>query len=205
MRKLFTLLCILITISSNAQLKKGDWNINTSTNAPMNLRFRKTNDVYSGTYKSLDLGINPGVGYFIADRWEIGGGPAVSIYQTKFISPGPNSMLSKSNASSIGLNLFTRYYLKKEGRLRPYLIVSGGYAKLHNKYTSVDGSETRYSSHEWRASAGAGLSWFIAPNVALFSELTYTNVWGNGGGYPSGLDFKIGFQVFLNRKKAKLQ
>ncbi len=152
--------------------------------------------------KTYDIGINPGIGYFLADRWEIGGGPAVSIGGTRFVQSGSAGYSSKNRASSIGFNLYTRYYLKKEGRIVPYLIVGGGYSKLYNKFTNSLGSDYTTKSHQWQLSAGAGVSWFISPKFALFTELIYNRAWIDGG-HSSGLDFKIGFQVFLNRKTGK--
>ncbi len=196
MRNTFTLLALFFTTTLSAQLKKGDWNINTTTDAPMNLRLRTNGP----GFKSYDFSINPGVGYFLKDRWEIGGGPVVSLNGANYKDQMSGYSL-KNRSSSVGLNLFTRYYLKKEGRLVPYLTLGATYLRTTGSTTDYNGIKSNYRLNQWQAGGGAGLSWFVSPKVALFAELTYTGEWGSGSGYTGGLNFKVGIQVFFNRKK----
>jgi hypothetical protein len=198
MRKYFTLLTLFIAPIVSAQLKKGDWNINTSTNAPMNLKLRTNGP----GFKSYDFSFNPGIGYFVADRWEIGGGPVLSLEGSRF-KDQLNGYSFRNSSSSVGLNLYTKYYLKKEGRVVPYLSLNGGYLRSSGHSTNYNGIKSSYNINQWQAGAGAGVSWFLSPRVALTGDLNYIGDWGSGAGYNSGIEFKIGFQFFLNKKKNK--
>lgn len=195
MKLIFTLPALFITLSLSAQLKQGDWNINTRTNAPMNLRLRSNGE----GFKSYEFIINPGVGYFLKDRWEIGGGPLISLSGSNY-TDRTSTAFFRNNAYAIGLNLFSRYYFKEEGRVIPYVTVNGGYAKLHGNSRNNYGIRDSYSQHQWNAGGGAGISWFLSSKFALFTELTYSGEWGSGLGYTHGLNFKVGFQLFLNKK-----
>jgi hypothetical protein len=199
MRTIFTFFLFILSFSVSAQLKQGDWNINTSTNAPMNLKLRSNGP----GYRTYDFGVNPNIGYFIKDRWEIGGGPSLTFSGSKYKSGGPAAYSFKNNNSEIGLNLYTRYYFKSKGKLVPYLTANISYARGNGSSIDITGVKSKYSYNAWQAGGGVGVSWFIAPKVALFSELTYASSWGSGLGYTDGLNFKIGFQIFLNRKKPK--
>jgi outer membrane protein W len=198
MKFIYTLSLLLIAFISSAQLKKGDWNIGTSTNAPMNLRLN-TNE--SG-FKSYDLVINPSVGYFIKDRWEIGGGPLLSFSGTRF-KDQQGTTAYKNNQQSVGLSFYTRYYMKKEGKVLPYLTANAMYMRTSGTTTDFSGIKSQYKLNEWQAGAGAGVSWLITPRAALFSELTYTGNWGGGMGYTNGLKLNVGFQIYLGKKEKK--
>ena len=198
MKYIYTISLLSIAFTSSSQLKKGDWNIGTSTNAPMNLRL-STN---GPGFKSYDFIINPSAGYFIKDRWEIGGGPLLSFSGAKFKDEF-GTISYKNNKQSLGLNLYTRYYLKKEGKVIPYLTANAMYMHTNGNTKDFSGIKSQYKLNEWQTGAGAGVSWFISPKAALFSELTYTGNWGGGSGYTNGLKLNIGFQIFLGRKEKK--
>ncbi|HEV7779629.1 MAG TPA: hypothetical protein VGO58_00105 [Chitinophagaceae bacterium] len=198
MRNTFTLLALFFTVTVSAQLKKGDWNINTSTNAPMNLKLRTNGE----GFKSYDFSINPGIGYFLKDRWEIGGGPVLSFEGARYKDQFSGFSFT-NRSSSVGFNLYTRYYLKKEGRLIPYLTLNGGYSRTSLNSIDYNGMKSISKFNQWQVGGGAGLSWFVSPKVALFTELTYTRDWGTYMGHTGGLDLKVGIQVFFNRKKEK--
>ena len=198
MKYIYTFCLLFIAFTSSAQLKKGDWNIGTSTNAPMNLRL-STN---GPGFKSYDFTISPSAGYFIKDRWEIGGGPFLSFSGAKF-KDELGTIGYKNNKQSLGINLYTRYYLKKEGKVIPYLTANAMYMHSNGNTKDFSGIKSTYKLNEWQAGAGAGVSWFITPKAALFSELTYTGSWGGGMGYTNGLKLSVGFQIYLGKKGSK--
>ena len=198
MKYIFTSALLFIVVISKAQLQKGAWNIGTSTNAPLNLQL-STN---GPGFKSYDFTINPTAGYFLKDRWEIGGGPMLSFSGSRYKDiSGTTSLKNRSN--SYGISFYTRYYLKKEGRIVPYLTANALYMRTAGHSTDFNGIKTSYRLNEWRIGAGAGLSWFITPKAALFSELNYTGQWGGGSGFTNGLNLKVGFQIYLGKKKEK--
>ena len=197
MKKIFTTALSFFTLISNAQIQKGTWSISTSTNAPMNLQL----DTYGSKIKTHNFTISPGLGYFIGKRWEIGGDPVISFMGSRVKYPAGDL---KSRSNSYGLNIYTRYYLKTEGKLLPYLTANIQYSRYFSK--SIDygsGTKDSYKGNYWRIGGGAGVSWFITPKAALFSELNYMGRWGDGSGYNSGLTFKVGFQIYFGGKNKK--
>jgi hypothetical protein len=198
MRKFFTPSLLLFCSVACAQLKKGDWNIGTNTNALSNFSLRSSN---SG-FRSYDFRINPTFGYFVTDRLEIGSGPLLSFSGSRYTYPD-NNVISKNNSSSYGLNLYTRYYLKKEGKFVPYLTANIGYVRTNMVSYTSSSNKSRYSYNEWQAGGGIGANWFVGPRAALFTELTYSGLWGNGSGYNRALNLNIGFQIYLTGRKKK--
>lgn len=198
MKYIFTSIVLLVTVTLSAQLKKGDINIGTSTNAPFTFRFDNNNT----GLKSYDFTFTPSVGYFLKNRLEIGGGPSLSFTGTKY-KGGTSSVSFKSNSQSYGLNFYTRYYLKEQGKLIPYLTANATYLRTSAQSIDPGGLKSSYKFNQWQIGAGAGVSWFITPKAALFSELTYTGNWGGGSGYTNGLKLNVGFQIYLGRKEKK--
>ncbi len=182
--------------SANAQLKQGDWNFGTSTNAPFNLQLKKNN----AGLRSYDFSFHPQFGYMLKDRWEIGGGPVFGFNGSRF-KDGSGNTIWQNNSQSVGASLFTRYYFKSSGKLIPYLVA--GIQYTHEKGSTIDINSTKYnySQNLWQLKAGGGLNWFVAPRTALFTELTYTGDWGTGNGYLNGLNLQLGIRFYFGKKK----
>jgi outer membrane autotransporter protein len=142
------------------------------------------------------------VGYFVNNRLEIGGGPMLSFSGARF-KDDFGVTTYKNYRQSFGVNFYSRYYLKTEGKLRPYLTGNIMYQRSSGSTTDFAGIKSSYKLNEWRAGAGAGLNWFVSPRAALFSELTYTGKWSGGMGYTSGLNLRVGFQFYFGKKKEK--
>jgi hypothetical protein len=188
----------VIVMTAAAQVQQGTWNIGTSTNAPMNLQLSSNGP----GFKSYNFSFNPTAGYFFRNRWEVGGGPVLSFTGSKYKDNFGVTGI-KNNQNSFGVNVYSRYYLKSEGKLLPYLTANAMYLRTAGLSTDLSGIKSSYKINEWRVGAGAGLSWFITPKAALFTELTYDGSWGGGMGYTNGLNLKVGFQIYLGRKSGR--
>lgn len=195
MRNIFTHALLFICPVAGAQLQKGNINIGTSTNAPLNFQFRSSN----AGYKTSDFVLNPTFGYNISDRVEIGAGPVFRYNGIKWKDQG--AYLLRNRSYSYGLNLYSRYFLQTKGKLVPYLTGNLQYLRTNSVSYSSPDVKFRYHSYEWQAGAGGGVNWFLSPRSALFAELTYKGNWGNGAGFNSGLDFNIGFRFYPGKKK----
>jgi hypothetical protein len=196
MKPILFILPLFICTAASAQLEKGNWNINTSANAPLNLNFETR-----ARYKSYDFRFTPNIGYMLKDRWEIGGGPVLDFSRVR-IKDFDGSYIYNSRSSSYGLNMYTRYYLKSSNKLVPYVVAGIQYMRTSATTTDFSNFKSTTKFNEMSAYGGVGLNWFTGPRSALFSELTYTGRWGSQGtGYTSGLNLNIGFRIFLGRKK----
>lgn len=192
---IFTLL-LLSHFTLSAQLKKGTFNVGVSTDAP----FRVKGSTNGQGTRSYEFSFQPQFGYMFTDRWEIGAGPVLSFSgnRTRIDNSLPPY---KNNFHTLGAQVFTRYYLKKEGKLIPYLVAGLQYGHTTMVNSSPPTPKYRYSFNEWQFRAGGGLNWFAGPRTALFSELTYTGTWGNGSGYTSGVNLNFGVRLFLGKKR----
>lgn len=196
MKPILTILPLFFCSVASAQLEKGTWNINTSTNAPFNLNLESR-----ARYKSYNFKFTPNIGYMLKDRWEIGGGPVLDLSKVK-IKDNSGSYIYDSRSNSYGLNLYTRYYLKSKSKVVPYFVAGIQYMKTSATTTDFTGFKSTARFNDWSAFGGVGLNWFTGSRTALFSELTYTGNKAGGNGYTSGLNLNIGFRIFLgNRKK----
>jgi|KBSSwiS6_1023812.scaffolds.fasta_scaffold00824_4 hypothetical protein len=196
MKYIFTSTLVLLIYSANAQLQKNRWTI--GTNVPLNFQF-KTN---GPGIKSYDFTLNPTAGYFVSDTWEVGGGPIVSFRGSRF-KDNLGYTTYKDDNTSVGLNLYSRYYFKKDGTVLPYLTVNATYLRTSGNSIDINGFKTNYRRNERQAGAGVGLSWFLSSRAALFSEFNYTGYWGDGLGYTNGVNLKVGFQLFLGKENKK--
>jgi outer membrane autotransporter protein len=195
MKYKLVLAALLFTTAASAQLQKGEWTISTGLNAPFNLGLTSNGE---GT-RSHNFAINPMAGYFIKDQWEVGGGPQLSFSGTR-IKDETGKTIFKTNSQSYGINFYTRYYLKKEGKLIPYLTANLGYIRSKGTTTDFAGSSSSFKLNRTTWGAGAGLAWFVGPRSAIFSELTYSGLSGGGSGYTGGVNLRVGFQFFFGRK-----
>lgn len=196
MKPILIILPLFICSVASAQLEKGTWNINTSTNAPFNLNFETR-----ARLKSYDFKFTPNIGYMLKDRWEVGGGPVLNFNKVEIKDPIGNVNYN-SRGNSYGFNLYTRYYFKSNHKVVPYLIAGIQYMHTNSTTTDFSGFKSTAKFNEWTAYGGAGLNWFVGPRTALFSELTYNGTWGNNGNsYTNGLNLNVGFRIFLGKKK----
>jgi outer membrane protein W len=196
MQKVFYVTATVIAIgigTATAQTKKGSFVIGTT--------FGNAGSFSAGispannyTDRFFRINLQPSVGYFIKDNWEIG-----THFNVGF-SKGRSKYINELSSSStnLGIGFYSRYYFGKSATVRPYIIGGIGYDRYWNRFTE-SGSTTRYTSNNAYAYGGAGLSWFIRPGVAFTAEARY---YRHLERYPNGqLAGNFGFQVFFGGKR----
>lgn len=196
MRKILSAALLLTHFTLSAQLQKGTWTVSASTDAPPKFQFRS----YSNQAKNYQLSLQPQFGYMLTDQLEAGAGLVFAVYGSRY-NYGTPDVVTKNRNTQLGAEVFTRYYLKKDGKLIPYLVAGMQYSRTTVVNTNPPAASYRNHYNEWQFRGGAGLNWFAGPRVALFSELTYTGSWGNGNGYTNGVNLNFGVRLFLGKKR----
>ena len=178
MKKNILILSILLftTICANSQITKGNWMVGGSgdyTNETV------TSDTGNKTkYKVIT--IKPNVGYFIMDKFAIG---------------GTLNYMNQGSFNTYGIGLFSRYYF-----LEPEKIFNL-YAQIHYDY-DINVSDVTFTSRtRYTQFYGAimGLEVFLNNSVGLEFSLQYEKGILNDANSET---FKavIGFQIHLERK-----
>lgn len=191
--KTFYLTTLLLTlgISATAQTQKGTLNINGQFGRISGGQYYKEQ---FGLTKSFSIQLNPNVGYFVMDSWEVGGGILFGMAKSHY-----NGNPDKISSNSLGLKIYSKYYFGK-GAVKPYVTAGSGYDWLTSKTRIVDGRTYVYKTDYLSAEGGAGVAWFASPNIGLFSQITYDRRWStyNSSGL---LNLNFGVQINLRKKK----
>jgi hypothetical protein len=170
-------LCLfLILIFSGdvfAQTDKGDWLVG----GLLQLNTAKN---------STSFEFSPNAGYFVLDNFAVGA-KLVTAYE----------QLGDLNITSFGFGPFARYYFS-EKKIKPFF--AADFDVQNQKFKTSLGSVTENAFNYF---LGGGAAFFITDNVAVegLLGLRHTKVKeeeGNGG-----LNFRVGFQVYINRHQAQ--
>lgn len=129
---------------------------------------------------------SPNVGYFIVDNLAIGAKMIIAYDQ-----------LGDLKVTSFGVGPFARYYFTDD-KIKPFFAADFDYQ--NQKFTTSQGSSTENAFNYF---LGGGAAFFINENVAVEGLLGYRHTKvkeqeGNGG-----LNFRVGFQVYLNRHQVQ--
>jgi hypothetical protein len=132
------------------------------------------------------------LGYFIKDRLVIGVNPNLYLWNSKFnYTNYPNlNNGTNNNGSSIGLGLFTRYYLLNNNQNYNFI---GEVSYGLDKFTDED-------TYLKKTSISIGPVLFLNKNTSLDFLLNYTNTSKNYTNNKIGNDiisFNVGFQIYL--------
>ncbi|WP_348798977.1 outer membrane beta-barrel protein [Flavobacterium adhaerens] len=134
--------------------------------------------------------INPKFGYFLDNKWAVGGDLN---YSSVSYLPN-NGGLDKSN--SFGIGVFARYYFLSLGNLKAYGEAGLGYNNTKLDY--LDGSSD--TSNGIKANIDLGLNYFFTPRWAatftLAEILSYNNASPENG--ESTSDLVINVNLFNN-------
>jgi hypothetical protein len=151
----------------------------------------------SGHYSSYDLSISPRIGYFVKDDFAMG----------MTLSYNTAGQTRRFNSSSVGANVFGRYYLGKsitdEGelkKLRFFLETGAGLNSGRGTFTNPDGNKVRGQFSNYSAYIMPGASYFINKNVALEGSIYFQHngSLGKNSVQNPGRDNRIGFNLGLN-------
>ena len=177
MGKLISLLLVcIISVPAIGQFEKGDWTLSGEARVG---------------FSRFDLGeemirteINPKIGYFLSDRFEIGSGLFIDVNDSDAIDGIP-----PIHFSSIGMNLFSRYYPLSMGEEFFFFVQLDGSVFYNSSEANSQGDWTSY-----RATISMGPLVFFNPEVALEGRLGYHFVEHETS--LSDLDVRSGFPTY---------
>ena len=183
MKKLALIFLItFFTITTNAQLTKGNWLIGGSLTLSTAESTNISNNIEYKT-KSAGFGIMPNLGYFVLDNFCVGTSVGFSYSNPE----GDNN-----NSSGISVSPFVRYYfLDSEKTINVFANVGYGY--------STSESETGYKSNGNGYLVSAGPVIYFNSSVGLEMTLNYSNSKNNSNSQYSQLFLGVGFQIHLEK------
>lgn len=165
----------LLNVSS-AQIQKGNLMVGGSLS---NIGF----DL--GSTNRFNIGITPRIGYFIEDNLAIGG----------LVDASYTTAKGSGNIFGYGVGAFGRYYFEKQ-QLESFAKHGRFFFEANAGVAGQNGAEVGFN-----LGFGPGYSYFITPNVGLEGLLKYNGTFGTG--VANGLNFNLGFQIYLPSKKVK--
>ncbi|GAB1403708.1 MAG: outer membrane beta-barrel protein [Lentimicrobiaceae bacterium] len=197
-----------VSISSYAQVEKGNWFIGGTANIEFNSDKEKVksggNTRDYATYSDFDF--RPYVGYFIIDRLPIGLIMDISLDKIKYEDGG------EYTDNEYILGPFVRYYVADFDGFMPFAELSFGFGggKTTSEYMGNE-NENKYSSLNFKV--GVGTTYFVTPNVGFDMFIGYRrnqntfeideNVRSSSEDVTysyGGLDFNLGIVVSLGGK-----
>jgi hypothetical protein len=191
MRLKFLCLLLIATISSKAQLTKGNWL--TGGNASF------TSAKYSGSSNSNQtintITISPDIGYFLFDKFAAGLKISITS-QNDFVKPtvGSSGTSYSTRATTYNFGPFARYYfLPLEKQLNIFAEAGDQFG------ISTSSNTSNQSFNTWFVSAGP--AFYFNENVALEFSVGYSyNT--SPSLYASQILIGLGFQIHLKNDKS---
>lgn len=164
---------VLFTISSNAQITKGNWMVGGSGSFySANLKDQNSDS------KSIGLELRPNVGYFLVDKFAVGISPLLAY----------NKPEDGSSAINYGIGLYSRYYLLNTER-RVNILTHIGYS-----YFKSSNSDSKSTALDLKA----GPVIYFNSSVALEMTLNYNSNQQSSTTYNI-LSIGLGFQIHLEK------
>ena len=122
--KIFYLTTLLLSlcIAANAQTEKGTININGHFGSNSGAHYFT---VPNGLVKSFSMKLNPNVGYFVKNNWEVGAGLSYGLLRARYTNVMPENV-ERDRSNSFGLQAYSKYYFGK-GSVKPYLTLEAGH------------------------------------------------------------------------------
>jgi hypothetical protein len=184
---LFNVLLVFGFIS--AQTEKGNFLLGGNL---ANLQFGLVNN------NNTSISINPNAGYFVSNRVAMGISMPISFDKNNFDSEDGKY---SNKTSNFGIGYFWRFYLS-DGY--PFKFFSGfdfGIKTFKNNYdfTPINGGTINESNRgqDFYFIFDAGAVYFLNKTVGIESILSTSNLTNEG----MTLNFRIGFQIYLNTNK----
>ena len=181
--KLFLALSLLLFITSNAQITKGNWMVGGSGNfTNYKSTFQSGNTEITQTGNGLT--ISPNLGYFIIDNIALG-----TIISYSFSNPSGDN----NNSHGYGISPFAKYYFRKsEKMINPFIQASYGF----NEAKSDSGGINKSNGYNIKG----GTAIFFNSSVALELALNYASTEYNSDSKSNDFTIGIGFQIHLEKK-----
>jgi hypothetical protein len=177
----FFIATLLVTLSANAQITKGNWMVGGSGNLTTYKSEYKSNSQSSISSETSGKGISlfPNIGHFIFDKFAVGLTPSYGYFETE-----------NSSGSSFGIGSFARYYfLKPDNRVNLLSQVS---------YSYFQGENTNGNNYIIKA----GPTIFFNESAALEITLDYnSNISKDQNSVSKVSSFNIGIGLQIHLKK----
>lgn len=201
-QRIFCMLAVAIFVfgTANAQFNTG----NSFIGANSGLSLDMGKDTYksdlgdSDPYKTFAFSFNPKAGYFIKQRFAVGGMMEYSFSSSKLTAD------EKSSSSSFGIGPMVRYYRGYFEGISAFGEIAAGIGSTVDKQIFSE-SEIETKHKLSFATAGVGASYFLKENVAAEAMLQYYySVRKPDGDNPnnnrhinSGLRFNVGVVIYI--------
>lgn len=182
--KLLFVAALLFSLSSNAQITKGNWMAGGMGNFTSYKSSYEYNNI-EVTQTGSGVQISPNIGYFIKDKLVVG--TAMSF---NFSNPSGKN----NNGHGYGISPFLRYYfLKPEKMINFFSQISYGFSEGK----SESGGYNKSNGYDIKV----GPAIFLNSSVALEFTLDYSASKYNDNSKANYLTLGIGFQIHLEKNK----
>lgn len=174
----FLFLALFITITTNAQITKGNWMVGGSAS----FKSYKSENINNGSLVNNNyVDLSPDFGYFLIDKFVVGA-------KSNFGYTGYEG----ANGKGYNVGPFARYYfLKPEKTVNFFTQVNFGYGEYINSVNS------KYPTRNYGFKAGSVI--FFNNSVGLEMALEYNKANENSTLNNSFYQFTIGFQIHLEK------
>lgn len=188
-RSLLALAFIITTLSSRAQIQKGDVLLGASISSIENS--------YSGGATS-NIGVSPRIAIALGTNWVLG-----ARFNASFGSSNSKGGDAKSHAYGFGATVFARKYMAVKNKLGWYTELGAGAGSNYQKST-ISGAENKTSSFSYNAGLIPGIYYQATPKILLSADaggIKYTHTKNKYNASPSGnsssfgLNFLTGFTL----------
>jgi opacity protein-like surface antigen len=174
MKKKFLVILLFFSIQHiRAQTSKGDWMVGGDL-------------AFNTAKKNRHILFDPQMGFFFLKNLVLGGHLSFQLQDE-----------GTATISSFGVGPFARYYFG-DTKARPFFAGDLSFlsSKIKTESTSISNSAVDYF-------LGVGASFFINENVAVDGIMGYRSIKYTNESPSGGLNMKVGFQVFLNRRQVR--
>lgn len=175
---------VLFSITSNAQITKGNWMVGGNGNlSSYETKYKNNgNDV---TNKGIGINISPNVGYFFANKFVAG---------TSF-SIGYTKPKDSDNSLAYGVGPFVRYYFLKEDKRINF------FAQANYVFGETKSGSNKSESNGYGFKAGPVI--FFNNSVGLEITLDYNSSKlipnGSASSTYNNIQIGLGFQIHLEK------
>lgn len=185
--KLFIIATILCTISASSQITKGNWMV--GGNGSFSNKEFYNNSLKNEGAKWSELSINANLGYFIIDKLQAGVRFGYEDFKYKNVGS------KDADRYWVKYGVYTRYYFLKPEKL-VNLYIDGEYFFRNNAF-----SGGQFKDRQDGYSVSLGPTIFFNSSVAMELGINYSSAKVRilSDSTENNLQFKIGFQIFLEK------
>ena len=160
-----------------------------------------TQDDKSATLKESNFNFTPKAGYFVTDKFAVGLGLNIGTSKEENYSDVSSNTFTEKG-STVGFEVFGRYYIADLNRFQPYAELGIGYDSSKTKRTSVinDVTTTVESPkfNQFGVNATLGFNYFVTSKIAINFALSDLIGFNSGKSDQSGSKATTNFHANIN-------